>query len=385
MSRRILFLNHVGILGGAEYCLIDMAVAFRENCQVLLFSDGPLRERLEAQGVIVNILPAPDSLLGIRTSSGMSSLKSIPALIQLSRQIATIAQDFDVIHTNSQKAFVIAALSKLWGSPPVLWHLRDIMTSRHFSPINRKVAISLANRFISKVLIVSQGAADQFIALGGKPSLVRVIYDGIPPDPFIKVTPEQITAVRTELGIGDAPLLGAFSRLSPWKGQHILVEALYQLPEEVHALIVGDALFGESDYVKTFKAAIADPKIAHRVHWLGFRTDVPVLMSACDIVVHTSTEPEPCARVGVEGQLAEKPVIAANAGGMPEIVEDYKTGRLYAPGDVGALATALQEMLSDTEALSLMAKQGKAHALSRFSLANCIGDIESVIEEVVTA
>jgi glycosyltransferase involved in cell wall biosynthesis len=105
-------------------------------------------------------------------------------------------------------------------------------------------------------------------------------------------------------------------------------------------------------------------------------------MSACDIVVHTSTEPEPCARVGVEGQLAGKPVIAANAGGMPEIVEDRKTGRLYPPGDVDALATALQEMLADKEGISLMAKQGQTHAQSRFSLANCIGDIESVIEEV---
>jgi glycosyltransferase involved in cell wall biosynthesis len=382
--RRVLFINHVAVMGGAEYCLLDMAVAYRKSCQVLLFADGPLQGRLEAVGVKTTVIPAAESILEVRTSSGFSSLQTIPQLWQLAGAVARISREFEVIHTNSQKAFVVAALATLRGTPPVIWHLRDIMTAKHFSALNRRVAVALANRLVARVVVVSQAAADEFVAVGGREDLVKVVYDGIPADPFVSVTPQQTAAVREELGISDnIRLVGVFSRLSFWKGQHILVEAIRHLPNHVHGLFVGDALFGEDEYVSQFKALIADPRIASRVHWLGFRPDVPVLMSACDIVVHTSTEPEPCARMAIEGQLMQKPVVASAAGGMYEIIEDGRTGRLYPPGDASLLAQRIHDLLRDPKAAAMLAKAGQAHALKRFSLENHLNTLDRVIEDVV--
>jgi glycosyltransferase involved in cell wall biosynthesis len=210
------------------------------------------------------------------------------------------------------------------------------------------------------------------------------VYDGISATPFENITPAQTAAVRQELGInGNITLVGVFSRLSFWKGQHTLIEAIQELPDNVHALIVGDALFGEDEYVLRFKTMINDPEIAHRIHWLGFRNDVPALMSACSVVVHTSTEPEPCARMAIEGQLAQKTVIASASGGMFEIIEDGKTGRLFPPGNASALAKAIGEVLENPLKAEVLAKQGQQHAKARFSLELSLNALDQVIEEVV--
>ena len=136
--------------------------------------------------------------------------------------------------------------------------------------------------------------------------------------------------MRQELKLENIPLVGLFSRLSPWKGQHVLIEALRSLPD-VHGLLVGDALFGEQDYVAMIKEMAAGEDLADRIHWLGFRQDVPALMKACDIVIHASTEPEPCARIAIEGQLAQKPVIATAAGGMLEVICRSAVGAVSPP------------------------------------------------------
>ena len=105
------------------------------------------------------------------------------------------------------------------------------------------------------------------------------------------------------MGLGDRFVIGHFSRLSPWKGQHILLEALVHCPADVVAILVGDALFGEQDYVQTLKAQVESLGLQNRVHFLGFRSDIVPLMHACDVVAHTSTAPEPFGRVIAEAML----------------------------------------------------------------------------------
>ncbi|BDM81682.1 glycosyltransferase family 4 protein [Acaryochloris marina] len=381
-QHRILFINHVGALAGAEYCCLSIAAAYRATSQMLLFEDGPFRQALEKAGVPVTVVNAPDSLLSIRTSSGLASLKAIPALWQMAQQIAKASQGFDFICANSQKAFIASSLATLIGTPPLVWHLRDILTAKHFSGVNRRVAITLANSRAAQVWVASQATADAFIAVGGRPDLVKVMYDGIESDRFDQVTLEAATAVRQELKLENVPLVGLFSRLSPWKGQHVLIEALRSLPD-VHGLLVGDALFGEQDYVAMIKEMAAGEDLADRIHWLGFRQDVPALMKACDIVIHASTEPEPCARIAIEGQLAQKPVIATAAGGMLEVIADRQSGRLVPPGDANALAAAIRELLNDQQLASTLAEQGMQSAATKFAPEVCLGAVDQALATLV--
>lgn len=379
---KILFLDHAAVLGGAELCLLDLAIAQRCSSQVLLFEDGPFRKRLEEAGVTANILPTSKAALAVRTSSGLRSLSAIPALLTLAKQIVKASQSFDVVFANSQKSFVAAALATWLGSRPLIWYLHDILTAKHFSGLNRKIAIALANRFARVVLVNSNATGKAFVEAGGRPELVKLLYNGISAEPFDQVTAEQVTQLKQELDINDVPLIGSFSRLSYWKGQHVLLNALAKLPN-AHALLVGEALFGEEEYAVQLRIQASDLGIEDRLHWLGFRRDIPTLMKVCDVIVHTSTEPEPFGRVIVEGQLAQKPVIAAAAGGATELIQDHITGRLYQPGDDGALAQILSEIVANPDQANLVATQGHLAAKTHFSLETVLSNFEKILMDVV--
>jgi glycosyltransferase involved in cell wall biosynthesis len=91
-------------------------------------------------------------------------------------------------------------------------------------------------------------------------------------------------------------------------------------------------------------------------------------MKACDIIVHTSTEPEPFGRVIVEGQLAQKPVIASAAGGVLELIEDGVNGYLFPPQDVSTLRQLIQKLIDDRHLTQTIARRGYDSAKSNFAL-----------------
>ena len=369
MTHRILFMTHSAVLGGAELSLIDLAHNYRETSEVLIFNHGPLENALQEKNIPVTVFPASQNLLEVKTSSRLATLLSIPNLVKLAHRVGIKAQEgFDVIHVNSQKALVIAAIAnQMTKLPPIVWHLRDILTASHYSSLNRKVAVLLANRCATRVIANSQATATAFVKAGGNPELVEVVYNGISSEPFEAFTSQPNSKLRQELKIGAAPVIGVFSRLSFWKGQRLHLEALQQKPAN-RVVMEGYALFGETDYVDYLKSQVQELGLGDRVHWLGFRRDIPELMKACDYIVHPSTEPEPFGRVLVEGLLAKRPVIAAAAGGALEIIQDGETGRLFLPNDANALFKSIEELHANPKQIEAVREKGYRHARLQFSL-----------------
>lgn len=385
MTPRILFLDHVGVLGGGELSLLDIARHFSDEGRVLLFEDGPFRARLDAAGVAVDVAPAPASVRRVRRKGGaLQALRSLPGLLKLTGTVARRARRYDLLYANSQKAFIVAALAGRWTRRPVVWHLRDLLTAAHFSGAHRRVVVGLANRWTVRVLANSEATATAFVAAGGRADIVRVVHNGIAPDRFVAVDCAEVEALRDRLGLRGVPVVGVFSRLAAWKGQHVLLEAVAGLPG-VHALLVGTALFDEGAYAASLHRRAERPDLAGRIHFLGFREDIPALMHLVDIVAHTSTAPEPFGRVVVEGMLAGRPVVATRAGGVLEIIDDGQTGLLVAPGDAEALARALDALLSSPENARWMAAAGQAAAQDRFSLSRMLAEIEHALREVKKA
>ena len=377
-QHKIVFVDHTAVMGGAELSLLDLAVAFAATGKVLLYEDGALRQRLEQRGVSVEIDKASAAILNLKASGGLSSLTYIPELWRIAGNVSRVASGYDLIVANSQKSFITAALATLRNSPPVIWHLRDILTAKHFSKINRLVAVFFANRFASRVIVNSQATAKAFVAAGGRKELCHVVYNGFQSQKFDVVTPEQTAQIRSQLGIGDAPLVGLFSRLSYWKGQHILLEAVKKL-SKVHVILVGEALFGEQEYVSELKELSTAPELEGRIHWLGFRDDIPTLMKTCDLVAHTSTEPEPFGRVIIEGQLAQKPVIASAAGGALELIEDGVNGYLFSPGDSSDLSNLIAKLISNPSQAETLAEKGYESAKQNFSLESTLKSFKQAI------
>ena len=367
-KKRILFVSYTAVLGGGELCLLDFAHAYRETSQVLLLTDGILKKRLEDLGVKVEVCQASRSLANVKVSSGLASLKSIGDLWRLGKLVAQRSKAFDLIHANNQKGFVVSAIAKLFGGAPLVWHLHDILTADIFSSTNRRIAVTLANWFATRVIVNSKATGEAFIAAGGKRELLRIVYNGFDGEVFDRIDSDRAQSLRSELGIpSDCPLVGMFSRLSYWKGQHILLEAASKLPD-VQVLLVGDALFGEAEYTEKLKNIAAQPSLQGRVHWLGFRQDIPELMKACDAIAHCSTAPEPFGRVIVEAQLAKRPAIATIGGGTSEIIENGITGLLIPPNDSQLLAEAMQQIFSDRAATQKMVETAYAQAKTKFSI-----------------
>ena len=131
-------------------------------------------------------------------------------------------------------------------------------------------------------------------------------------------------------------------------------------------VFVGSALFGEDDYAAKVKQQVVDLGLSDRVHFLGFRSDIPQLIGACDVVAHTSTAPEPFGRVIIEGMLCGKPVIASNAGGATELVTHRETGWMVDPGNSQQMAETIIECFENQELRESIARNANAHACRNF-------------------
>lgn len=383
-----LFLNHTAELGGAELELLDHAKAYPQG-KVLCFVDGPLVGALREAGVDTGVQQTSVDLTRVKRGSlaGLSPA-GLFGLFRLAFDVAKQARAYDVIFANTQKAFLIGALAGRLAGRPVVWRLHDIMSAEHFGFGNRKLMTTAANLFANKVLANSEATADAFVASGGQASRAGVVYNGIDPNIFAS---QPHSDIRNVLGVGNAPLIGCFSRLAPWKGQRVLLEALVRVPG-AHALLVGGALFGEEAYEASLRDEAKRLGIDDRVHFLGFRRDIPALMLACDVIAHTSVAAEPFGRVIVEGMLAGKPVVVAHAGAAAELIEDRHSGLLVTPGDAGALAGALRELLRHPDMAAQLARQGQERAYAMFSLpkilqrfSECLLELEAPRTRATTA
>ena len=166
------------------------------------------------------------------------------------------------------------------------------------------------------------------------------------------------------------------ARLTRWKGQAVSVEAARLLRargiEDFTLLLVGDAQ-GRDEYRAELARAIARDGLQRHVRLVGHCDDMGAAYALSDIVLSPSIEAEPFGRTAVEAQAAARPVIVSDAGGQRETVltaEGAATGLCVPPGDAGALADAMEQMIAwGREARAAMGARGQAHAAAHYSVA----------------
>lgn len=200
-------------------------------------------------------------------------------------------------------------------------------------------------------------------------------------------TPTDEATLRSSLHIpADSPLILMVGRLTPWKGHSIFIQALAQLKAQHtalnwHALMVGSA---QKKKIETkLQSDVRQFQLTDRVHFLGNRTDIPLLNKAATVAVSASTAPEAFGRVALEAQAMGTPVIATAHGGSLETVQDGITGWLIPPADATALARKLHEALTNPLQNEKMANNAKIWAHKHFTaLATCQAEY-NVYKEVL--
>lgn len=154
--------------------------------------------------------------------------------------------------------------------------------------------------------------------------------------------------LRRELGVdADTPIVLSLSRYEADKGLDELIRAVSMLPGDLAAVRV--VLAGgsrENTSHADYLGRLGSELLGDRVRFLGFREDILELLGAADVCVLPSHD-EGLPLVVLEAQAAGCPLVASNAGGIPEIVEHGVTGLLFPVGDVASLATELERLLTD--------------------------------------
>ena len=225
---------------------------------------------------------------------------------------------------------------------------------------DRVIAIS---HFIADLIRARHGVAE---------SRLRVIPRGVDPrrfDPAL-VSPARLAALRAAWGVAEGqPIIMLPARVTRWKGQMVLVEAMAQLPGDALALLVGDAAERPA-FQAEVQARIAGLGLQDRVRLVGHATDMPAALMLADVVVHASTDAEAFGRTVIEAQAMARPVIASDLGAPRETVAEGITGWRTPPGDAAALAAALSRALAmtDSERAALGAR-ARAAVLSGYTTA----------------
>ncbi len=378
----ILFLDQSGELGGAELCLLDIIDHGDHRFidtplahgQVALFAEGPFQERLARADIehhLVGDLRAPRR----ECSVVRQRLREIIRLIRPVREVLRLAQDCELIYANTPKAMVVGAIVQRFTGLPLVYHLHDILSAQHFGQWECRLLVRLASNCATRIIANSQATQRVFTAAGGERDKTTVIYNGFLPQKFA-VDVGTTIELRRKLGLhqtaahgGNRFTIGCFSRFAPWKGQSLMLEALAELADPtIHLLLVGDALFGEGEYGLKLRRQTEALGLQSQVQFLGFREEVPQLLSVCDLIVHSPRAPEPFGRVMVEGMLAGKPVIAPEEGSAPELLRHGETGWLIPPRDAIALAQAIHQLKADPGLRQRLGQAAAADASQRFHL-----------------
>jgi glycosyltransferase involved in cell wall biosynthesis len=381
-----------GVLGGSLtglYHLIRGMDRARFRIGLALYERKVIEDELAEMAVRVHHVPrrrlpkrhALNGYRRARTSGAMRGAgrqtarllaEELPAALRLAGVIRR--ERPDVIHLgNGLRANFDGILAGLFTRRPIICHVKGF---EKYGARERWGA-----RRTTTLVCMTRAVLAHCHAHGMQAPNERVVYDAV--DETWLRPGRSPAAVRHDLGIpGDAPCIGIAGNIQQWKGQHVVVEALGRLADHprVHCVIAGGVHRAGEAYAVELRARIGSLGLAHRVHLLGFRADIPDVMNAWDAVVHASVRPEPFGRVILEGMLLGKPVIATAAGGVLELIDDGQTGFLVPPGNSGAMADAIRRVLEAPGEAQAVGARAREWARQQFSLARQVAEMSEIYE-----
>lgn len=288
----------------------------------------------------------------------------------------------DIVHTHMAKAGTIGrvAVASSRRRARTVHTFHGHVLEGYFSPLAERTFLAVERLLASRtdaLVTISPGLRDQLLELGiGTEEKFRVIPLGFDLSAFFAVS-RPTGVLREAVGLApDAPLLVSVGRLVPIKNHELLIGVVEQLPG-VHCAIVGD---GERRAALT--AEVRARRLQDRVHFLGWRRDLPDLLADADVAVLTSAnEGTPVSLI--EASAAGVPVVATEVGGVSFVVRPGATGRLVPSGDGRAFADAVRALLADPALRRRLGQAGREHVRARFGSAELVGRIGSLYQELL--
>jgi len=343
--------------------------------------EGTLRHYAEARGVLPVVIP---EILGQATLAP----RDVVALTKLTALVRRVRPH--VVHTHTAKAgFLGRVAARAAGVPVVLHTYHGHVLSGYYGRI-RENGLRLMERGLARLsdrlITVSDRVRDDLVAFGVAPADQFIVVPlGLDLDPMFAAAAQR-GLFRRELGLegqaAEAPLVGIVGRLFPIKNHTLFLDAAARVRTahpDTRFVVVGDGpLRGE------LEARARQPDLVDRVIFTGWRHDLPKIYADLDtLVVSSLNEGTPVS--AIEAMAAEVAVVATRVGGLPDLIEDGRTGRLVTSEDPAALAGAIIRVLDDPTRGQPIREAARADVERRFMVSRLVDDMQDLYLKLLAA
>jgi glycosyltransferase involved in cell wall biosynthesis len=351
---RVLYLSHAVELGGAERSLLELIEGLPGDMEAeLACPGGELARAARERGIRVHEQSRVRSAFRRRRDG--EALRPVAGLVpgaiaglgHAAWQVSRLARrgEFALVHANSLRAGLTAALADRLGGAPAVVHARDVV----LGPDSRLVLAAI--RGASATIANSDYTARLLREAGIEATIVPGFADTARFDP----ARVDRASARAEFGLADDELaLVVVGRLAPEKGQAEAIRALAVLDRpRTRLMLAGSARFADPAnpvdvpaYADLLAALARELGVSDRISLLGEREDIPRVLGAADMLLAPSRE-EPFGRAVAEGMAMTLPVLATNRGGPAELIDDGVSGLLLDPRDTPAWAGSIARLAAD--------------------------------------
>jgi len=362
MSFSTLHIDDQRTWGGGQSQVLHLLEGLRRGshrAELVTWPGSPLGQRAEEAGIKVHPVR-------MRGEADIFSARRISKIIH--------GGNFDIVHMHTGHAHMLGAMACAFNSTPVC-----VVSKRVAFPLRTgPLGIAKLKYFwrIDAYIAVCDAIRQLLIGVGVDAAKVHVVYSGVVPPQI-----EDGSTVREELGVGvDEKLVGNIGALVDAKGQRYLVEAIpliLKKAPKTKFVIVGSGRLESS-----LKSCASRLGVSGSVFFPGFRKDVGRYLAALDLFVAPSCM-EGLNNSIIEAMMVGKPVIASDVGGIPEIIENGKTGLLVSPGSHITLAEAILDGLNNPEKAARLASAGQETALRKFTTDKMIDGTVGVYEQLL--
>jgi len=286
----------------------------------------------------------------------------------------------DLIHTHNDlpegKSEIIAA--RITGVPCI--------SHNHGYPKMTLFDIFFA-WFVDTFIFISKDVEKYHIDRGKPRAKAAIIHNGVNLSQFTRYY--DAAQVRKEFHCKpDEPLIGLIGTVNYWKGQDYFLEAIAHVAHQfpgLKAMIIGEIgkqnwSYRNRQYFYKLQSLINSLGLKENIIFTGLRNDVPRLMTALDVVVHASSEPEPFGLVVIEGMALGKPLVATSAGGVLDIIEDGVNGLLIPCKDSQAMGRAIIKILSDRNKAQQIGNAARQRVIEKFTVDQQVTHVQNVYD-----
>ena len=341
LAKRVLVLHSSNDMYGASRIVlqvIDILIKAKYEVHVILPYKGVLNKIITDKGASCSTCNLGVFRKKYLNLKGLYNrfLKIKKAKIYISNYIDK--HHIDLLYT-STSVIISGALAAKKSSIPNISHIHEIPTANK----SYEIFIGLFVRYFSKkVIVVSNSVSKHWQPYLKKLQLLKV-YNGI-------IFPVTKITENTNRKIGQNITVTSIARLIPYKGHKYFIEVaseLFKLNNQYEFLIVGDTFPGYEPYEEELKTLVSEINLHHKIHFLGYRTDVEAILAKSDLFFHPSIAPDPLPTVLFEAIKMKLPLVATELGGAVEILDNGNCGLLVPHNNAKKAAYLINNYFND--------------------------------------